>query len=91
LLFRGTQGKLESADSGHDPVEPTAKGAVEGFLNWSKEQLVALARKIEDNEIGFVEDKPTAEAMRKQGKHPSSNYSRTSSRRITCAWWSKSG
>lgn len=53
-----------------DPVksaaEGAAKGAVEGFLNWTKEQILELARKFKDREVGFVEDKPTAETIKRQ-------------------------
>ncbi len=53
-----------------DPVksaaEGVAKGTVEAFLNWTKEQVAQLARKFQDREVGFVEDKPTAETIKKQ-------------------------
>ena len=53
-----------------DPVksaaEGAAKGTVEGFLNWTKEQVEELARKFRDREIAFVEDKSTAETIKRQ-------------------------
>ena len=49
-----------------DPVASAARGAVEGALDWTKQQVEELARRIRDREIAFIEDKPTAEAIRKQ-------------------------
>jgi hypothetical protein len=48
------------------PVSDATEGATKGFLNWTKEQVLELARKLTDKEVAFVEDKPTAETIKKQ-------------------------
>lgn len=49
-----------------NPVEEASKGAVEGLLSWTEEKIQVLLEKFTDKDIGFVEDKPTADSLKRQ-------------------------
>ncbi len=49
-----------------DIIGQIAKGITEGVLDWTKEQFEEIATRIKNKDIGFIEDKPTAERIQKQ-------------------------
>ena len=48
------------------PIEEASKGAVEGFLDWTEEKLQTLVERFNDKDIGFVQDKQTADSLKRQ-------------------------
>ena len=49
-----------------DPIESAAKGAVEGALRWTKEEVKTLASRLMDGEIAFVQDEETIDEIREE-------------------------
>lgn len=49
-----------------DPLEDLAKGAVEGFLNFTKENIVELAQRLQNRDIAFIKDPENIQAVKKE-------------------------
>nr|WP_276978061.1 hypothetical protein [Ferrimicrobium acidiphilum] len=49
-----------------DIVGEIVKGITQGTLEWTKEQFQEVARRIDNRDIAFIEDKPTADRIQKQ-------------------------
>ncbi len=49
-----------------DPLESASKGVTKGLLEWTEEKLKELVKRFSNREVAFVEDKPSAEAIKKQ-------------------------
>lgn len=49
-----------------DPLEEVAKGTIEGLLNFTKENLAELVRRLQNRDIAFIEDQENIEAIRKE-------------------------
>ncbi len=57
---------------GGDAIEKAAKGATEGVLDWTKENLKelvpALVKRFRNREVAFVQNKKTADSIQKQNQ-----------------------
>ncbi len=47
-------------------VEDATKGAVKGVLEWTEDNIIKLVQKFRNHEIAFVQDKETAELIKRQ-------------------------
>jgi len=52
--------------SSEDPLESVSKGATEGVLEWTKEEIKQLARRFRDRKIAFVQNPETIEVAKEQ-------------------------
>ena len=54
--------------SSDDPLASISKGAAEGTLSWTADQIKGLVQKFLNRDIAFVEDFRTIEVIKKQRK-----------------------
>ena len=50
----------------YDPVESAAKGATQGFMNWSEDFIRGLASKFRNKELAFIQDESTIKRVKEQ-------------------------
>jgi len=49
-----------------DPIESASKGAVKGFLEFSKKEIASFIQKLKERKLAFIEEQKTIEIAKEQ-------------------------
>lgn len=49
-----------------DPVESAARGVTKGALEWTKDEIAALAQRFKDRQVAFIRDRQTIDILHEQ-------------------------
>jgi len=65
---------MPSEDPSDKIIEDVAKGATKGFLEYSKEQIISLVKKLRDKKLAFIKEEKTIEVAREQYRSGESKF-----------------